>query len=188
MGKTRAVIVVIVSLVFIDAVFDGDGESSPSAQSDSGATAAPMETEESEPEPATEEEVDRKPPTKLTKPKSTETAPEPKPDRPAVRYYAVTRVVDGDTVEVARRGGTSVRIIGIDTPRRYIRRCRSSVADHVPRGWRPNYSRASKCNSCSTLTGTHRHLWADAGIPRRARRWRLRAHHDAARCRRRVHL
>ncbi len=75
-----------------------------------------METEEPEPEPATEEEVDRKPPTKLTKPKSTETAPEPKPDRPAVRYYAVTRVVDGDTVEVARRGGTSVRIIGIDTP------------------------------------------------------------------------
>ncbi len=38
------------------------------------------------------------------------------PDRPPARYYAVTEVVDGDTVKVARHGETSIRIIGIDTP------------------------------------------------------------------------
>jgi micrococcal nuclease len=33
-----------------------------------------------------------------------------------VRRYAVVRVVDGDTVRIAYRGGTTVRLIGIDTP------------------------------------------------------------------------
>jgi len=36
----------------------------------------------------------------------------PKP----IRRYAVLDVVDGDTVTVGYRGGTSVRVIGIDTP------------------------------------------------------------------------
>lgn len=34
----------------------------------------------------------------------------------AIGPYAVVDVVDGDTVEVARRGGTTLRLIGIDTP------------------------------------------------------------------------
>jgi micrococcal nuclease len=38
------------------------------------------------------------------------------PKAAPVLLYAVLRVVDGDTVEVSYRGGTTVRIIGIDTP------------------------------------------------------------------------
>jgi micrococcal nuclease len=42
-------------------------------------------------------------------------APDTQSPRP-VRRYAVVDVVDGDTVEVAHRGGVTVRVIGIDTP------------------------------------------------------------------------
>lgn len=53
-------------------------------------------------------------------PKETATPAEPDVDRErvkdAVRLYSVLRVIDGDTVEVSYRGGTSIRIIGIDTP------------------------------------------------------------------------
>ena len=53
-------------------------------------------------------------------PKETATPEEPDVDRERVkqagRLYSVLRVVDGDTVEVSYRGGTSIRIIGIDTP------------------------------------------------------------------------
>lgn len=43
-------------------------------------------------------------------------SPEPKRVRPERRLHAVLDVVDGDTVQVAYRGGESVRVIGIDTP------------------------------------------------------------------------
>ena len=33
-----------------------------------------------------------------------------------IRRYAVLRVIDGDTVELDYKGGTTVRVIGIDTP------------------------------------------------------------------------
>jgi micrococcal nuclease len=53
-------------------------------------------------------------------PKETATPEERDVDRDrvkdAARLYSVLRVVDGDTVEASYRGGTSVRIIGIDTP------------------------------------------------------------------------
>jgi endonuclease YncB( thermonuclease family) len=42
-----------------------------------------------------------------------EPLPAPEPD-PGVRLYLVTRVVDGDTIELS--DGRSVRIVGIDTP------------------------------------------------------------------------
>lgn len=67
---------------------------------------------------------DRKPPrhkstptgsTSPTKPAPTKNNPSPSPERP-VRFYAVTDVVDGDTVKVAWHGETTLRIIGIDTP------------------------------------------------------------------------
>lgn len=40
----------------------------------------------------------------------------PMRERPVRKRYAVHEVVDGDTVQVAYRGGESVRVIGIDTP------------------------------------------------------------------------
>jgi micrococcal nuclease len=40
----------------------------------------------------------------------------PVPKAAPVLLYAVVRVIDGDTVEVGYHGGTSVRLIGIDTP------------------------------------------------------------------------
>lgn len=39
-----------------------------------------------------------------------------RPHRPRTVSYAVLRVVDGDTLQVARHGVTTVRVIGIDTP------------------------------------------------------------------------
>lgn len=53
-------------------------------------------------------------------PKETATPEEPDVDQERVkdvgRFYSVLRVIDGDTVEVSYHGGTSIRIIGIDTP------------------------------------------------------------------------
>lgn len=50
------------------------------------------------------------------------------------RLYAVLDVVDGDTVHVAYRGDTTIRVIGIDTPRPSTRLNLSSVTDpqHQP--------------------------------------------------------
>lgn len=59
------------------------------------------------------------PTTRRTAPSTTPSAPTPsRPTRQPrpVERYAVLRVVDGDTVEVAYHGGRSVRVIGIDTP------------------------------------------------------------------------
>jgi len=55
---------------------------------------------------------DRKPKQERRRPSQ---APPPKEQRQVVRYL-VTDVVDGDTVTVAKSGGTTIRIIGIDTP------------------------------------------------------------------------
>jgi micrococcal nuclease len=38
----------------------------------------------------------------------------PAPERKRSGYHVVTRVVDGDTIEIARKGGERVRLIGID--------------------------------------------------------------------------
>ena len=43
-------------------------------------------------------------------------SPAPPEEQHQVVRYLVTNVVDGDTVTVAKAGGTTIRIIGIDTP------------------------------------------------------------------------
>jgi endonuclease YncB( thermonuclease family) len=50
---------------------------------------------------------------KPSKPPKSKHADKPKP-KPKVRTYVVTRVVDGDTIELGN--GATVRIVGIDTP------------------------------------------------------------------------
>jgi micrococcal nuclease len=49
-------------------------------------------------------------------PAATAEGPADRSDLGPARRYQVLRVVDGDTVEIAYRGGTTVRLIGIDTP------------------------------------------------------------------------
>jgi micrococcal nuclease len=40
----------------------------------------------------------------------------PAPGKKKAGYYAVTRVIDGDTIEIERGKGEPIRLIGIDTP------------------------------------------------------------------------
>ncbi len=80
---------------------DSDPSTEVSSPSDDGATTEPEPTEPTK--------------TQKTKPQRPPVTKAPQQPREVVRYL-VTRVIDGDTVEVAKGGGTSVRIIGIDTP------------------------------------------------------------------------
>ncbi len=128
----------LIALLLIAAFFsDGDDEST-SADDDSAAEVIGETTTPAESETPTEREPSAEPtrtkptrtaptPTKPTRTEPTRIAPTPtkptriaptptEPDPPVARYYAVTEVVDGDTVKVARNGETSIRIIGIDTP------------------------------------------------------------------------
>lgn len=73
-------------------------------------------TPAAEPE-ATENESPTEQPSPTASATDDQVQAKPKHDRkPRARRYAVLDVVDGDTVEVAYRGGESVRVIGIDTP------------------------------------------------------------------------
>jgi len=94
----------LILTVVLGAIFGGDDTSEDNAVTtakSSSESAQPTETapETSAPPPAT-------------------TAPsKPKPAaKPRVRLYEVTRVVDGDTIEVA--SGATIRVVGIDTPER----------------------------------------------------------------------
>jgi micrococcal nuclease len=78
-------------------------DASPGAQGSEG-DKPPEDREATEP---TKPKADRSP-SKEERPTAT---PEPKP-----RRYLVLDVIDGDTVEVGYRGGTTIRVIGIDTP------------------------------------------------------------------------
>jgi micrococcal nuclease len=78
-------------------------EAAPETQGSDGEQ-QPEDPEATEP---AEAEADRSP----SKEERSTPTPEPKP-----RRYPVLDVIDGDTVKVGYRGGTTIRIIGIDTP------------------------------------------------------------------------
>jgi micrococcal nuclease len=82
-----------------------DGEEQPDETQGSDGDEQPEEREGTEPD---QPEADRSPSKEEERPKAT---PEPRP-----RRYRVLDVIDGDTVKVGYRGGTTIRIIGIDTP------------------------------------------------------------------------
>ena len=94
-----------------DAAAPADDESDPTAEPDPDPEPAP--DSEPEPEPTVEPEPTPEPtpdPEPTTEPEPT-VEPEPEPE-PAL--YLVSRVIDGDTLELAN--GQSVRVVGIDTP------------------------------------------------------------------------
>jgi micrococcal nuclease len=102
-------------LLILSAIFGGDDEeSADTTTADSQATETTEPPDESSGESDDQsagERSDDKPADEESAPTATKT-PRPEP----VRLYAVTDVVDGDTIKVAYRGETSVRVVGIDTP------------------------------------------------------------------------
>lgn len=102
---------------------DGDPDTAPTVAKVEE-TSDPVEepTDSQSPTAESEEPITPKPSPRETVTTERSTAEtrseaEPKPDPVrGVRRHRVLRVVDGDTVEVAYRGGTPVRVIGIDTP------------------------------------------------------------------------
>jgi len=106
--KVLTTVLVVVLLLFFIAQLD---DNNPTGSSSSEPT-----TSESEPESETEPEVepgeDDGTPAEA---KESTSAPTAQPDK-RIRRYAVLRVIDGDTVELDYKGGTTVRVIGIDTP------------------------------------------------------------------------
>ena len=127
--KILTVVLAFLLLAVLGSIFGEDAERStnadPSVSSSSEDTEPnPDDSTPTEDEPTTDPES-----TGETKAQKTKTQPPPATQKPhkkpppppereprAVVRYLVTRVIDGDTVEVAKGGGTSVRIIGIDTP------------------------------------------------------------------------
>ena len=99
----------VIATVVLAAGCAGDDGSARTAQPP-GSTVTVTETAAAEPVGLDEtEEPKRK---ARSKPKA-EPKPEPKPE-PNQRFFLVTRVVDGDTVELGN--GQQVRVVGIDTP------------------------------------------------------------------------
>ena len=105
--KVLTTVLVIVLLFFAIGQLGDNDPTGPSSGEPTSSDPDP----ESAPEPDSEsEDGDTR-----QEPKDTNTAPSPNPDK-RVRRYAVLRVIDGDTVELDYKGGTTVRVIGIDTP------------------------------------------------------------------------
>lgn len=131
--RRHPLLTTLIVLVIIAAIFDGADDDSSSENGGDTAAVVGETTTPSESRPSETDSSDGPGPTRTTpektRPTSKPTTPKPTrptrtratptptpPARPPVRYYAVTEVVDGDTVKVARNGETSIRIIGIDTP------------------------------------------------------------------------
>ena len=91
------VLVIVVVLFFIGQLGDTD---TPETSSSEEPTSEATPSSEPEPEGKTEKGDDAR-----------RSEPEKR-----IRRYAVLRVIDGDTVELDYKGGTTVRVIGIDTP------------------------------------------------------------------------
>jgi micrococcal nuclease len=103
--------VLVVLLLFLFIAQLGDDE--PTGSSSSEPT-----TSESEPEPETEPDSEPSEPSEEAdpRPKAKSSTSAPAEPEKRIRRYAVLRVIDGDTVELDYKGGTTVRVIGIDTP------------------------------------------------------------------------
>ncbi len=99
-------LVVVIVLFFIGQLGDTEPSGTPSSEQP---TADSTPSSEAEPEPETKTEG------KAGNKARNDEDPPAEPDR-RIRRYAVLRVIDGDTVELDYKGGTTVRVIGIDTP------------------------------------------------------------------------
>jgi endonuclease YncB( thermonuclease family) len=108
--KTLAVVIVVgVVGAAVDDQEASDTDASDAPVATSEPTTAPDQEEPSSPAPARDVADEPQPgsqPTRTARPKP-ESAPEP-------RTHLVTRVIDGDTVELA--SGAGIRVVGIDTP------------------------------------------------------------------------
>ena len=133
-GRRRATLAVVIAVGVVGTACGGTGE--PVTAAPDRSTVGSQSTNESARERSTDkadENFDDKPgstgapkdrPEADSKPKSEskpESDPKPKPKpakefepEPRPRTYLVTRVIDGDTVELGN--GEAVRIVGIDTP------------------------------------------------------------------------
>ena len=106
-----------------------------------------------------------------------------------IRRYAVLRVIDGDTVELDYKGGTTVRVIGIDTPETVSPsvpdECGGQAASNTAQ---PAARRRARSHPLRLDPGPARRLRPAAGVPDDPGCRRLR-HGDAqARACRRGHL
>ena len=124
-GEHRWLSVAIAGLVLIWAAGSGstDSEQAPTPSRDSASQQEP--TQLPEPAPSADDTADvpeddagqqcREEP-RRSRQGSTRPDPAPKPPQPAPapRTYLVSRVIDGDTLELA--SGQDVRLVGIDTP------------------------------------------------------------------------
>lgn len=108
----KKILIVVVALFVIGALFSEDDEVGDTAADVSEGLMNEAEAEEPSPEPSPTPTVASTP---AAKPTPTE-APVTKPAVKRVRKYLVTRVVDGDTIELGN--GETVRVVGIDTPER----------------------------------------------------------------------
>lgn len=108
------------ALVLIGVIFGG-GDTEPSASSPKPAEPTPTATatptkasveETSEHTEVDDEAEDEHAASDVVE----ESSPSPEPTKRRARTYLVTRVIDGDTVELAN--GDAVRFVGIDTPER----------------------------------------------------------------------
>ena len=118
----KKILIVVVALFVIGALFGEDDE--PGDTADVGSALIPKaEAEESLPEPSPTPSPTAKRAPAAKEPAAKESvAKEPmkksvkKPVKKRPRTYLVTRVIDGDTIELGN--GESVRVVGIDTPER----------------------------------------------------------------------
>lgn len=115
----KKILIVVVALFVIGGVFDEDDEPGGTAADVGSALVPKAEAEQSPPEssptpPTAKRAPAAKEPVKREPVKREPAAKEPVEKRP--RTYLVSRVVDGDTVELGN--GESVRVVGIDTPER----------------------------------------------------------------------
>jgi micrococcal nuclease len=95
-------------ILFIIIIASISGSKLPSPQSEKQVAEVSQPLTESPQQPAIE-----KPQEELQSPSAGEEKPKPK-EAPQEITYSVTRVIDGDTIEI--EGGYKVRYIGIDTP------------------------------------------------------------------------
>ena len=119
-GQLRLTALALLSVSALALAACSSGELRTSTPTHSTRTGAVADVEPNE-EPAKAIDVDEQAEEPTTPPKPTRSTPPPqqprdKPQRKPLVRYLVTRVIDGDTVELAKGGGTTVRIIGIDTP------------------------------------------------------------------------
>jgi endonuclease YncB( thermonuclease family) len=119
--KLSAVLAVLAFLLLIGVVIGEEEDSTETASSTASDEDDPAGGEAGEPpaEEATQQEPTPTPEPDETAKPSQEPNPEPKPKpkakaKPPPPTFVVTRVVDGDTVELG--SGDTVRLVGIDTP------------------------------------------------------------------------